>query len=123
MYTFCRFFNIHKFTLPYIVFTFLFTLNNGIFTACWFSGKLVYKHTLKRQSALSGLRRNPIICPLNSLFYKHMNFLAEAYCAYFFGQKPLCAMCLIFFEKKAFMCLFSQVNYIEPKPFLAKLCL
>ena len=49
--------------------------------------------------------------------------LLSTYCAYFFRQKPSCAMCLIFLKKKAFMCLFSQVNYIEKKPFLAKLCL
>ena len=37
----------------------------------------------------------------------------STYCAYFFRQKPSCAMCLIFLKKKAFMCLFTQVNYIE----------
>ena len=64
---------------------------------------------------------------IHSFFYKHMNFLAEAFAKHilclFFSTKAFMCYVLNFFEKKAFMCLFSQVNYIEKKPFLAKLCL
>ena len=56
-----------------------------------------------------------------------MNFLAEAFakailCLFFSTEAFMCYV-LNFFEKIAFMCLFSQVNYIEKKPFVAKLCL
>ena len=46
-----------------------------------------------------------------------MNFLVEALAKYilFFRQKPSCAMYLFF--EKAYMCLFSQVNYML-KPFM-----
>ena len=45
-------------------------------------------------------------------FYKHMNFLAEAFAkcilCLFFSTKVFMCYVLNFFEKKAFMCLFSQ---------------
>ena len=55
------------------------------------------------------------------IFYKHMNFLAEAFAKHilclFFSTKALVCYVLNFFEKKAFMCLFSQANYIEQSLF------
>ena len=46
------------------------------------------------------------------IFYKHMNFLAEAFAKHilcsFFSTKAFMCYVLNFFEKKAFMCLFNQ---------------
>ena len=50
-----------------------------------------------------------------------MNFLAEAFAKHilclFFSTNAFVCYVLIFFEKKAFVCLFSQVNYIEKSLF------
>jgi len=62
-----------------------------------------------------------IICLFTLIFYKHMNFLAEAFAKHilclFFSTKAFMCYVLNFFETKAFMCLFSQVNYIEKSLF------
>ena len=56
------------------------------------------------------------------IFYKHMNFIAEALAKHIlclahivliFSTKSFMCYVLNFFEKKAFICLFSQVNCIE----------
>ena len=63
---------------------------------------------------------------LHSFFYKHMNFLAEAFakhilCLFFSTKAFMCYVLNFFWKKKAFMCLFSQVNYML-KPLCALSC-
>jgi len=67
-----------------------------------------------------------IICLFTLIFYKHMNFLAEAFAKHilclFFSTKAFMCYVLNFFEKKAFMCLFTAAwnayfyFFIQQKP-------
>ena len=55
---------------------------------------------------------SPVLA-IQSFFYKHMNFLAEAFAKHilclFFKTKAFMCYVLNFFEKKAFMCLIGHV--------------
>jgi len=68
-----------------------------------------------------------IICLFTLIFYKHMNFLAEAFAKHilclFFRPKPSCAMCSIFLKKKSLHVLIQPSELHWTKPFFGQIVL